>query len=534
MMAGAFLIALVLSVVVGATLRRYIFRPLKQFEAEVQQFGTESLDYRVNWAYKGEFGALVATFNAMAARIEKGHQALYQMAQRDSLTNLLNRRRFQDYLNLAIAQSKKAQTSERSAAVYFLDLDRFKVINDSFGHGAGDQLLELVSKRLQDNLPADAVLARLGGDEFGVLLPEVESREVAEAIAQTIRDSFSQPFSLEEAELYVSASIGVVLAAETALTGTELIRNADIAMYRAKQNGKDRFEYFDAQMHAQLLRRMQLEMDLAKAIEQQQFHLVYQPIITLGDGTVVGVEALMRWQHPEYGLISPLEFIPIAEETGLIVPLGEWVLREACQQLMQWLNRYFPANESPVWMASSGLTMSVNLSVRQLLQPNLLERMVEILTETQIPPSALRLEITESVLMEHTQSSNEALLGLKSLGLSLALDDFGTGYSALSYLHQFPLDVLKVDRSFIAKMAEDPKRHQIVQAIVRLADSLDLAVVAEGIETQEHWEQLNQLNCQYGQGYFFSRPLTADAMDDYLAKTAIAPSISLGHTLRVS
>ncbi len=431
-------------------------------------------------------------------------QLLYE-ASHDALTQLPNRTRFMDLLRRAI---KRAQASpDYLFAVLFIDLDRFKIINDSLGHMIGDKLLVEITRRLQRCLRAGDSVARLGGDEFTILLEGMKDLSDVIAVAERIQKEVSQPCLLDGHETFTTASIGIALYDATYKDPAALLRDADTAMYQAKSAGKARHVIFDSTMHCRALHRMKLEADLRRAIERQEFFLLYQPIVLLTTGQLTGFEALLRWRHPERGLVSPAEFIPIAEETGTIVPIGEWVLQEAVRQTRQW-QRQFP------WMCH--LKLSVNLSGKQFTAANLIERIIQTLHLTGFDPHNLKLEITETVLMENIETATEMLRQLRALGVQLSIDDFGTGYSSLSYLHRLPINTLKVDRSFVGRMAEHNENLEIVRTIITLAKNLGLDVVAEGIETQDQVAQLRQLDCEYGQGYLFSKPLEAAAAEELM------------------
>jgi diguanylate cyclase (GGDEF)-like protein/PAS domain S-box-containing protein len=433
----------------------------------------------------------------------------------DPLTGLPNRLLFIDRVGRLVKHSKRSK--DHLFAVLFMDLDGFKMINDSMGHLIGDQLLVGVANRLEKCLRStDTVarigetftVARLGGDEFTVLLDHIKDPSDAKRAAERMMKALAPPFILGGKEVFTSVSIGIALSNPAYEQPEDILRDADTAMYRAKSLGKARYEVFDADMRASVMARLQLETDLRHALERGEFRNFYQPIVALVSGEIAGFEALLRWQHPTRGLLGPSEFIPVAEETGLIRELGWWNLREACRQISEWRAGL---------IAYSHLTISVNLSAKQFLQPNLVEDIRKLLLELALPPKALKLEITESTVMADPLAAVEMLQQIKSLGIRLAIDDFGTGYSSLSYLHRFPLDTLKIDRSFISVMEDDGEGMEIARSIVPMANNLRLDVVAEGVETIQQVALLKKLKCKYGQGYYFSRPLSAEGIAALLA-----------------
>lgn len=418
----------------------------------------------------------------------------------DALTGLPNRLLFMDRLRHVLVRNQRA--CNQHFAVLFLDLDRFKVVNDSLGHLVGDQLLVAISQRLQACLRPGDTVARLGGDEFTILLDPIKGAGDATHVAERIHQAIQLPFSLDGHEIYTSVSIGIALNDACYAQPDEVLRNADTALYRAKAQGRACYAIFNAEMHNRAVALLQLETDLRRAIERQELRVFYQPIISLATGKLSGFEALVRWQHPEKGLISPADFIPVAEETGLIIAIGQWVLWESCQQLRQW-QLAFPSAVS--------LHVNVNLSSKQFSQPDLIHQIAQVLRQTELAPECLKLEITESGIMENASSAATLLQQLKALGVQLCIDDFGTGYSSLSRLHQFPIDTLKIDRSFIRTMTSGGENAEIVQAILTLSQNLEMEVVAEGVETDEQLQQLRELHCEYGQGYFFAKPLNSNA-----------------------
>jgi diguanylate cyclase (GGDEF)-like protein/PAS domain S-box-containing protein len=443
----------------------------------------------------------VVTFKDITERKALEKKLQYQ-AFHDPLTDLPNRALFMDRLGHALARAGQ-QASE--VAVLFTDLDNFKVINDSLGHKAGDQLLVAVAERLKACLrPVDTV-ARLGGDEFTLLLEGVTGVSDAARVAERIAQELRAPFALEAQEVFATTSTGIAVSSSAQGQPTDLLRHADLAMYRAKSKGKACYEVFEPSMSIDALERLELETELRRALGREEFRVYYQPEILLESGDIVGMEALVRWEHPEHGLLLPQEFLPIAEESNLIMPIGQWVLREACKQLRTWQEQY--PNIAP-------LVMSVNLSTREFFQPSLI---AEILRETGVDPRTLQLEITEgAVAYDNAQNANNTLWNLKTLGVQLAIDDFGMGYSSLSYLKRFPVDLLKIDRSFVRELGKDLKDTKIVAAIIHLARALDLKVIAEGVETAEQVEQLRKMECDMVQGSYFSKPLPSGAVSDLL------------------
>lgn len=435
---------------------------------------------------------------AFEARLE--HQAFH-----DGLTNLPNRALFLDRLEQALARTRR---DGDPVGVLFMDLDRFKMVNDSLGHDVGDELLTAVAQRLNVCLRPGDTLARYGGDEFTVLLERLRFDGDAIEVAERLLRSLAEPFTLQERQVFVSASIGVSIASQPLLHDADPLREADLAMYRAKERGKGRWEVFESEMNAEAVRRLEMETELRQAIDGDELVLLYQPLIDLVSGRMSGVEALVRWQHPRRGLVSPEEFIPLAEETGLILRLGTWVLEEACRQGQQWLEEGLPP-----------LHVAVNISADQFQKGGLPKQLNEILIATGLPADRLTLEMTESVVMEEAEATMQIMSEIDGLGVRLALDDFGQGYSSLSYLKRFPLDVLKVDKAFVDGLVDNTEDRAIVRSVVALARELNISVTAEGIETERQMEQVKALGCNVGQGYWFSRPVTADAITELLRGT---------------
>jgi diguanylate cyclase (GGDEF)-like protein/PAS domain S-box-containing protein len=450
----------------------------------------------------------------------------------DPLTALPNRLYFTDKLEAAFDASRQGGGL---FAVLFLDLDRFKLINDSLGHGAGDELLMGIAERLRSSVRGgrearQAVVARLGGDEFAILLPFIRDIADAGVLAQRILDKLEPPFHLGERQVFATVSIGIALSSSGA-TPDELLRNADTAMYHAKAKGKARFAVFDDGMRERAVAHLEIETGLRKAIDERQLILYYQPELSVTSRRVIGYEALVRWNHPERGILPPSEFIPVAEESELIVHLGKWVLREACRQMAEWHSRF--AFDPP-------LTISVNVSPRQLNQSGIVEDVQRVLAETGLAPECLKLEVTEGSIMQDAETALATLRRLKALGIGLEIDDFGTGYSSLSYLQRLPFDTVKMDRSFVKELGISAESSEIVKTIMELARSLQMEVVAEGVETEDQLEQLAAMGCKYVQGYYFSRPVSAPATQGILMErerlqrsfaTLQAANIGLGDLL---
>jgi diguanylate cyclase (GGDEF)-like protein len=425
----------------------------------------------------------------------QAQERLQHMAQHDALTELPNRVLFLDRLKQAVA---RARWHERLVAVLFVDMDRFKTINDTLGHEVGDKLLQALAERFTASVREGDTVARFGGDEFVVLLDDVASEKDIGVVAQKVLEALAPPFAIDGQDLYITASIGVSLYPNDGEDSTTLLKNADIAMYRAKDLGKNTYQFYSADMSARAFERLTLESSLRHAIERNEFRLYYQPQIDTASGAILGVEALLRWQHPDFGLVSPAEFIPLLEETGLIVPAGDWVLRTACEQLRAWHAAGWPQ-----------LRMAVNLSPRQFQTAGLAQSVERVLSTLGCDPGLLELEITESVLLRHTATTLETLEALHALGVRMAIDDFGTGYSSLSYLRRYSIDTLKIDRSFVHDVPDDADDSALASAIIVLAQSLRLDVIAEGVETEAQRDFLRARGCHQMQGYLFSRPLPA-------------------------
>ena len=417
------------------------------------------------------------------------------MAQHDALTNLPNRLLVSDRMAQAIGQARRYG---RRAALLYLDLDNFKTINDSLGHDAGDELLKEVAGRLQGAVREMDTVSRQGGDEFLIVLTDVADLDAISAAANHVLNTMTQPFSLKGMQIVTSVSIGVALYPEDGDDFAALLKHADLAMYQAKAEGRNAFRFFDTHMNADILERLNLDLGLREALSQQQFVLHYQPIVDIHSGRLLAAEALIRWQHPQRGMVGPDKFIPVAESSGLIVEIGEWVLNEACRQMMVWRAAGLPA-----------FVVSVNLSSVQFRRGNLEALVAAALQRYGLPAECLELELTESLLLQDSERFIDTLYGLKALGVKLSIDDFGTGYSNLSYLQRFRVDKLKIDQSFVRKLQDSPEDRAIVTAIIQMAKSLHLLTIAEGIEDDSTRRMLAELGCDQGQGYWFARPLQA-------------------------
>ena len=487
-------------------------------EGETPQFQSE---YRMThrdggWVWLLCRGLVVRDAQGQACRMagsqtditarKKAEEKLRHDAHHDSLTGLPNRAVFLDRLARSVSRARRRD--DYLFAVLFLDVDRFKLVNDSSGHRTGDQLLMAVARRLENALRPGDMVARHGGDEFTILLDHLRDQHDVETIVQRIERHLSGPFDICGEELVINASIGITLSSVACHDPEQMLRDADIAMYRAKARGRGRYKFFSSDMHQDIVSTLRVESDLRSAIKNEEFLAHYQPIVSFERGRISGFEALIRWRHPQRGLIPPGQFIPVAEESGLINQVGRWILREASRQMNEWHQRF--ASLPP-------LTISINLSTRQFSQPDLIERINAVLAETGLRPESLKIEITESAVMENAESAVEMLNQLKALGVQLSIDDFGTGYSSFNYLHRFPIDTLKIDRSFISRMDLQPENVEIVRTIIALAHNLGMKVVAEGIETPAQMNRLRDLGCEYGQGYYLARPMDSAAAENFIA-----------------
>ncbi|MGH9019196.1 MAG: putative bifunctional diguanylate cyclase/phosphodiesterase, partial [Acidimicrobiales bacterium] len=436
-------------------------------------------------------------------------ERLAYAAIHDPLTGLPNRELFMDRLEVTL---RRAVRGRHRVAVMFLDLDRFKLINDSLGHDVGDRILCIVAERLSGVMRGSDTLARFGGDEFTILCGEVDDEDDALEVARRLVRAMGEPLALPTGEIFVSLSVGIALSSATSESGAELLRNADVAMYRAKEIGPARIEVYATDNEQQVVSRLRTSNELHRALERDELELHYQPVVDLQTERLVGLEALVRWQHPTRGLLLPYEFIALAEDSGLIVPLGAWVLHEACRQMAQWAARRAAADQD-----SAGLNISVNVSALQLADPGFPGHVADAIASSGIHPDRLWLEITESALMRDDDDAVRILQSLRDLGLHVEIDDFGTGYSSLSYLQRFPVETLKIDRSFIDDLDQRSENAAIVRAVLGLGDSLGLSIIAEGVERPVQATRLQALGCQFGQGYLFGRPLPARDLGPYPA-----------------
>ena len=433
----------------------------------------------------------------VSERKSNEEQMVYD-ALHDTLTSIPNRTLLLDRIRQSLVRRKRYPKT--SFAIIFIDLDRFRLVNESLGHIHGDELLQLISARLKETIPIGDTVARLGGDEFSILLQDIDSVRDVEVIAKDIQNSFSKPFFLGDREVFASASMGIAHSDNDYKAPEEILRDSELAMYRAKRDGKSQSIVFQPQFRQSSLSPIDLDTDLRRALDRDEMELHYQPIISMRDRTISGFEALLRWSHRSRGVISPNEFIPLAEETGLIYDLGQWVLGKACKQIAAW-------NKSK--KKEDQLEISINLSSRQFSDPNLVEGIVENIEKSGFDAEFLKIEITESALMQNAQRSVSMLNQLKDLNIKVCVDDFGTGYSSLSYLHTFPIDTLKIDRSFVHDMSRNFRNMEIIRTIIMLAHNLKLDVIAEGVETSEQDAQLSALGCQFAQGFYFSRPINS-------------------------
>lgn len=476
---------------------------------ELSAMGMYAGDKQTSSSYTGTYGVARDVTERKIAEETINFQAYH-----DLLTKLPNRALLRDRLSLAISQAKR---ENEKLAVMFLDLDRFKNINDSLGHMIGDELLQQVSIRLKECIRAADTLARFGGDEFTLMLPKLHNgREDASKLAQKITDTLKQPFNVEGHELYVSASIGIALFPNDGLNIDSLIKHADVAMYHVKGQGKNGYQFYSNEMNVPYLEKLSLDTGIHRALDNNEFSLVYQPQVNLRTGEIVGVEALLRWEHPEHGSISPSEFIPFAEESGLITDIGYWVIKTACSELSRWRTAGLPE-----------IRMSINISARQLTEENIVKNVIDIMKDYDVPGRCIELEITENAIMDDMDSAIRKLQELSGYGITVAIDDFGTGYSSLSYLHKLPIQTLKIDRTFLKESRINKGDNTIINTIVAMAKGLNLNVIAEGVESQTQLEYLREIDCSEAQGFLFGKPLPSDVISQLLIQEPYATPGSL-------
>jgi len=495
-------------------LRKLLIKPIQKLSLAAGEIGRGQVLVPIDIKSNDEIGELASTFREMGKNLHHYHEQVRYVAYHDSLTGLPNRLMFKNYLDRATAEARRDM---QGLSILFIDLDNFKRINDTLGHQSGDKLLAAFADRLSNQLretdivahtseeEASRVIARLAGDEFIILLPRVNGPVESQKVARRILESLAEPFHVSMQELFVSASIGIAMYPEDGETAGELLKNADIAMYHAKNIGRNNFQYYSSKLNEASAEKLKIESKLRHALENNSLELHYQPQINLSTGEISGVEALLRWDDPDLGKITPDVFIPIAEEFGLIVQISEWVINEACRQTQQWTMKY----DVPI-------TMSINISAVDFNNQNLESMIASALQTTGLDPRCLELELTETSILQDLSQATETLETFKSMGLKLALDDFGTGYSSLSYLMKLPFDKLKIDQSFIRNLKTETKGTAIVAAIIRMSHSLGMSVIAEGVEQEDHMQILLQMHCDHVQGYYVSRPVTADHFEDFI------------------
>ncbi|MBB4631653.1 bifunctional diguanylate cyclase/phosphodiesterase [Sphingosinicella soli] len=488
---------LALVMVLSWPVARSITRPLSALDKATHLVG-EGQQARVEVSSDDEIGRLGASFNVMVAAIEERERQITHVALHDTLTGLPNRRLFGEQIDHALARRR----GDTRLMVVYVDLDDFKVVNDTLGHPAGDTLLRNVAAHLQDTLD-DAIVARLGGDEFAILMSELPANANLAALAEKLQACFDRSIMIEGQQAETSASMGIAIAPEDGTDRVTLMKNADLALYRAKHDGKGMFHFFEPSLDVQARQRREMELDLRTAIREGGFELYFQPLYSLKEDRLKAFEALIRWPHPEKGMISPADFIPLAEDTGLIVQIGEWVIREACHQAASW---------------PGDLSVAVNVSPKQFLSPNIAGVVMSALASSGLPATRLELEITESIFISNVEKTLGALHSLRALGVRIALDDFGTGYSSLSYLRSFPFDKLKIDQSFVRDLTQDASAHAVIRAITTLADALGMETLAEGVEDEAQAEILRKEGCRQIQGYWLSRPIDARATQQYIER----------------
>ncbi len=509
------LVTISISVLIYVTYRRYV-DDIKKTSVKAEQAERERAELAENHVI--ELQRFVDKLKHRSIALRESKKRFKHAAFHDALTDLPNRSMFLERLKILIERNKKQK--DVKFAVLFLDLNRFKRINDSLGHFTGNELLLNIAKRLSNLVRENDLVARFSGDEFAIILSDVSNSEETTAFAELVSQKISVPYNLNGRKVFTSVSIGIAMFDPRYSEAEDILRDADIAMYEAKETNK-KFVVFDQKMHTRAVTLLEIETDLQNAVERNEMVTYYQPLIDLHNMEIIGFEALMRWNHPQRGLVPPGEFISVCEETGLIIPLTLWILRDSCQQLVKW-EKKFPFYKK--------LVMSVNLSGKHFSEPDLVEQIMQIVKETNIRPECLKLEITESAVMENAEIAIRMLRQFRELGINISVDDFGTGHSSLSYLHRFPINTLKIDRSFVNSMEDEIENGEIVRTIIALAKSLNLDVIAEGIETTRQLEQLKILDCEYGQGFLFSRPVPEREIEQILAKEGLWKNIIPGRT----
>ncbi|MHA7819327.1 MAG: putative bifunctional diguanylate cyclase/phosphodiesterase [Erythrobacter sp.] len=488
LLAGLALFGIWIVVVLSWRVARTVTGPLQKLDAATRAIG-EGRDAKLSVETDDEIGRLAASFNTMVTAIEEREREIIHVGLHDGLTGLPNRKLFTEQLSSAIERRRP----DEQLMIAYIDLDDFKVINDTLGHPAGDALLRDVSDHLRAAFP-DALIARLGGDEFAILIDNIAEGEGLAGRGEALQRCLSRPIMLDGQQAECSASIGIAIAPTDGNDGTTLMKNADLALYRAKREGKSTFHFFEQSLDEAARLRRQTELDLRTGLKEGQFELHFQPLYSIHDKRVIGFEALLRWNHPTRGLVSPLDFVPLAEETGLILPIGEWVVREACRQASSW---------------PSDVSVAVNISPKQFSYSGIANTILQALSTSGLDPSRLELEITESIFIADVEKTMATLHGIRNLGVRIALDDFGTGYSSLSYLRSFPFDKVKIDRSFVQDLRGDGNGHAVIRAITTLADALGMETLAEGVEFEDQYEALEREGCRYIQGYLLSKPVAA-------------------------